>query len=257
MNTETVTTHTAAGAQLPQPPVDHLLQAYRAQWRSDWIGAAAAASAALEADPRLVPAYLVRGLARRVTGDLDGAISDYSAVVADDLDPGCASAWEFRGASRTSLAINMPDGAARDAMLAAAEQDYRQAIRLDPQNDQPRLSMVETALITDRSTAALAHAGEAWGSLGSAKGRLIAAWLGSLAALAAGRPARAWAAYRRTLRLRDVRLERLSWCVIEVNGWLGRREKSMAACSDPVLREMLAVHELFLSHFEEGGPLLR
>lgn len=233
---------------------EQLLLAYRAQSRRDWTSSAQAAAAALEADPALVAGYTTRALARRVMGDLDGAIADYTTVV-ERLDPGNAEAWEFRGATRSSLAAGL-EGEVRLALLALAEQDYLRAKELNPQEDRLKLSLIETALCCDRPLAALAHAGDAWGSLHTPDARVIAAWLGSLAALGVeGLPRRSWQAYRKALRVREVRLCELQWSVIEVNGWLRRLETRPPAGGAQTMGEMFAIHELFLSHFERG-PLL-
>src|SRR5205814_10470211 len=69
-------------------------------------GAIADSTKAIEIDPRLVGAYITRGLARRKKGDLDGAIADYTKSIA--IDPNYADgynalAWLLATASRDSI----------------------------------------------------------------------------------------------------------------------------------------------------------
>ncbi|OGA98186.1 MAG: hypothetical protein A3E25_20910 [Burkholderiales bacterium RIFCSPHIGHO2_12_FULL_69_20] len=230
-----------------------LLAAKLCEWRGQWPEAARLASVALEQDDRILEAYQQRALARRLLGDLDGAIEDYDRSI--QIDPLCDWAWEFRGACRSTLAGRLP----RDQMLdlqAKAELDYRQAAKLDPANERATLSMIEAAICADRYRAAFGYAGEAWSAIRCPRLRVVAAWLGCIAGILAERPPRTWDRYLQALRARQSSLGPLTWCVAEINSALRRLEaEGRHDCG--TLARLTEVHDLFLSHFGEGGPALR
>ena len=104
--------------------------------RRDWRTAETLASQAIEADPELVDAYMARGLARRVRGDLAGAEDDYSAAI--QHDPALAAAFKWRAGVRSCRAAYLR-GEAAERYLLAAESDFRQAVLLNPGDEQARL----------------------------------------------------------------------------------------------------------------------
>jgi len=230
-----------------------LLAAKLCEWRSDWPEAARLASVALEQDDRVLDAYQQRALARRLMGDLAGAIGDYDRCI--QIDPSCTWAWEFRGACRSTLAGRLP----RDQMLELQEQaelDYRQAVRLDPANERATLSMIEAAICADRFLAAFGCAGEAWSVVRCPRLRVVGAWLGCIAGILAERQPRTWDRYLQALRARQSTLGPLTWCVAEINSVLRRlEEEGRHDCG--TLARLAEVHEIFLSHFAEGGPALQ
>lgn len=229
-----------------------LMRAKMYEWFGDWSNAERFATIAVEGAPALVPAYLVRALARRVQGNLEGAICDYEKAI--ELDPQCELAWEFRGACRSTLAARLPREKAR-ALQARAEQDFRQAVLLDPTNEQAALSMVEAAICAERYREAFGHAGECWRTVSGLSQRVICAWLGCIAGLLARRPPQTWQQYTEILRRRETTLSQTAWCTAEINGVIARLFESKAYDAD-TLAEIEAVHNLFLGHFEQGGPVL-
>ena len=94
----------------------HLAQ--DALYRSDWDGAIALASRAIEVDPGFALAWLARGTARHAKADLD-SLADF--VRATELDPKNAKAWSGRAAAHN---------AREDWDEAIA--DASKAIELDP-----------------------------------------------------------------------------------------------------------------------------
>lgn len=239
----------------------HMRGARFAMMLGDLAAAVRMTTLAIETDPRAAEGYQLRALCRRMDGDLQGAIADYTHVI-EHLDPGRACCWEFRGATRASLAAGAADEEVRSAWLAAAEADYRQAQELDPDEDRLRLALIETSLCANRPTFALAHAGVAWNAVTEPGSRLVCAWLGSLAALACvadlpdDRAAPDWRHYRAELERRAHTLDALAWSLVEVNGWIRQRDEAMTPGWARVRDEVAWVHELFLSHFEAPGPRL-
>jgi len=107
-------------APLLSPVVDTYLERGNAESKAgDWNGAIANFTRILAIAPQSSVAYRDRGTARQSKGDLDGAIKDYSQALA--IDPQMAAAYESRGNAKA--AKNDPDGAIAD---------YTQAVHFDP-----------------------------------------------------------------------------------------------------------------------------
>jgi tetratricopeptide (TPR) repeat protein len=109
-----------AAAPLVLPMADtYLEQGVALSQKGDWDGAIADFTHVLAIDPQSSAAYSDRGAARQSKGDLDGAIKDYTQALA--IDPQMTAAYEGRGNAKA--ARNDLDGAIAD---------YTQAIHLDP-----------------------------------------------------------------------------------------------------------------------------
>lgn len=233
-----------------------LLEIQVREWHGDWPSVERLASTAIERDDELADAYMRRALARRILNVLqgpEGAIADYDRCI--DIDPLNACAWEFRGGCRSTLAGRLPREH-RIVMQALAEQDYRQAAQLDPANEQVGLSMIEAAICAGRYREAFGYAGEAWSTVRSPCRRVVGAWLGCIAGILAKRPRRIWDKYHQALQARQAELGALAWSVTEISAALELLQGE-GTCPPEALAELQDVHELFLSHFEEGGPILR
>lgn len=239
--------------------VDHydaraaLWQAKMCECSGDWSGAENFATIALEADPTLVGAYCQRALARRILGNLGGAIADYDQVLVHD--PQYAPGLHFRGACRSTLAARLPREEAR-TLQAEAERDFRRAVRLEPSNEQAALSMVEAAICAERYREAFGYAGECWRNLRQGSNRVICAWLGCIAAILARRPRKTWQCYIELLQRREVMLPRMAWCITEINGVIACLYE-IRTCDASTLAEIEVVHNIFVGHFGEMGPLLQ
>jgi len=106
--------------ELKSPVVDtYLEQGSAKSAKGDWNGAIADFTQVLAIDPGSSIAYNDRASARQSKGDLDGAIKDYSQALV--LDPQMAAAYNGRGNAKA--AKNDPDSAIAD---------FNQAVRLDP-----------------------------------------------------------------------------------------------------------------------------
>ncbi|MCM8595661.1 tetratricopeptide repeat protein [Accumulibacter sp.] len=231
------------------------LNARMACERRDWRTAETLASQAIDADPELVDAYMARGLARRVRGDLAGAEDDYSAAI--QRDPALAAAFKWRAGVRSSRAAYL-HGEAAERHLLAAERDFRQAVLLDPGDEQARLGLLEAALCAGRYKEAFASAAECWREFRTPGCQVIAAWLGCLAALLRQPPPppsrhRQWFGL---LQKRQSVLPSLEWSVIEVSQLIARVAGEDSDYDPKTLAEIRLVHDLFLSHFEGGRPVL-
>jgi tetratricopeptide (TPR) repeat protein len=107
-------------APLVSPVVDSYLQWGNAKLKGGmWDGAIADFTQVLAINPHSSVAYTDRALARESKGDLDGAIKDYSQALT--VDPRMAQALEGRGNAKASK--NDLDGAIAD---------YNQAVKIDP-----------------------------------------------------------------------------------------------------------------------------
>ena len=109
-----------SAAPLFLPMVDtYLEQGNALSQKGDWDGAIADFTQVLAIDPQSSAAYGDRGAARQSKGDLDGAVKDYTQALA--IDPQMAAAYEGRGNAKA--ARNDLDGAIAD---------YTQAVEIDP-----------------------------------------------------------------------------------------------------------------------------
>jgi tetratricopeptide (TPR) repeat protein len=233
-----------------------LLAVQLREWRGDWAGAAELATLAIQHDDQLTGAYMHRALARRVMGKLsgpDGAIADYDRCI--DIDPLIACAWELRGGCRSTLAGRLPREQ-RIALQTLAEQDYRQAALLEPTNERVALALIEAAICAGRYREAFGYAGEAWSHVRGPSQRVVAAWLGCIAGVLANRPRPTWDRYHQALQVRQAELGALTWCVAEINAALELLQAE-GGCAQETLATLQGVQDLFLSHFEDGGPMLR
>lgn len=109
-----------SAAPLLSPVVDTYLERGAAKSiKGDWDGAIADFTQVLAIDPHSSVAYEDRGATRQSKGDPDGAIKDYTQALA--IDPHMASAYNGRGNAR--ITKNDLDGAIAD---------YTQAVSLEP-----------------------------------------------------------------------------------------------------------------------------
>lgn len=191
---------------------------------------------------------MLRALARRMLGELDRAIQDYTAVI--EADPQNAAAWMFRGACRHQLASSS-EGADVDTLLQQAHADYKRAAELQPDEEQAGLALLEFEVCTDRHLEAIGTSGELWNHVQDPRFKLVCAWLAALALILAGRPESRWARYRDVLTNDQTRLTRTSWCVVEVDSYLKRLEGKGL---DPArLAAAKEIHRLFLKHFTDDS----
>jgi len=106
---------------LLSPVVDTYLERGNAESKKgDWNGAIADFTQVLAIDPQSSVAYNNRGAVRQSKGDLDGALKDYTQALA--IDPQMAAAYDGRGNVKTTR--NDLDGAIAD---------YTRAVHFDPQ----------------------------------------------------------------------------------------------------------------------------
>ena len=108
------------GSSLSVPVVETYLQEGKAKFdKSDWDGAIEQFSQVIALDPKQVIAYSNRAMARSKKGDQDGAIADFTQALS--LDPRLAEAYYNRGEAK-----------AVKGDTEGAEADYTQAANLDP-----------------------------------------------------------------------------------------------------------------------------
>jgi len=85
---------------------------------------------------------------------------------------------------------------------------------------------------------------------------VICAWLGALAALAAGGQQARWTEYRTLLAARETALSPTAWGLVEVEQWLDRQRRD-TSFDRGALASIEEIHRLFLAHFGEAGPEIR
>jgi tetratricopeptide (TPR) repeat protein len=231
------------------------LEAARLSLRyQSWERARASASDAIQANPALVEAYMIRAIASRVLDELDAAIADYTRVV--ELDPQRGEAWLFRGACKTQKASEVRDPARACELLALAHPDYQRAAELKPDDEQVGLALLELEICIGKYREAVATTGLWWNRIDPANYKLICAWLGAIAFILAGRPEAKWAHFRHLLEQDEPRLGVTDWSVVEISRTL-ERLASDPGCDRDSLAQARAMHELFLRHFPERGPAIR
>jgi tetratricopeptide (TPR) repeat protein len=109
-----------AASTLLAPVIDTYLERGDAKAKKgDWNGAIADFTQVLAIDPQSSIAYNDRGAVRQSKGDLDGALKDYTQALA--IDPQMAAAYDGRGNVKA---------AGNDLVGAIA--DYTQAVHFDP-----------------------------------------------------------------------------------------------------------------------------
>lgn len=105
----------------PNHAAAHRLRGDAKRLSGDPDGAIADYTEAIRLDPRSAEAFAMRGFAKRDKGDWKGALADYSEAIR--LHPGYADAYALRSTARKALDDK-----------AGAWADIEEAIRLDPNN---------------------------------------------------------------------------------------------------------------------------
>lgn len=118
----------AAAVSMDDPRL-WLLRGQARRQSGDPTGAAGDFGQAIERNPALAPAWVGRGLCRRATGDLNGALEDFDMALR--LGPASASLFINRGLTHKALAQDRPSNEARP-FLEAARADYDAALQLEP-----------------------------------------------------------------------------------------------------------------------------
>jgi tetratricopeptide (TPR) repeat protein len=118
-----------AAATEDHDPRFYVLRGQARRQSGDAEGAAGDFGVALQRDPTLAAAWSGRGLCRRALGDLAGAIEDFDAALRHTKPS--APLFINRGLTRRALAQQLPSGQA-NALLEAARADYDAALALDP-----------------------------------------------------------------------------------------------------------------------------
>lgn len=110
-------------------PRFYVLRGQARRQSGDSHGAASDFGLAIERDPSLAAAYSGRGLCRRALGDLAGALEDFSTTLT--LATPTAPILINRGLTRRALAQELPSAEAQP-LLEAARGDYDAALALEP-----------------------------------------------------------------------------------------------------------------------------
>jgi tetratricopeptide (TPR) repeat protein len=230
----------------------------------DWRRARQAASQALELNPALVDAYLIRGFCGRKLGDFHEALAEYTRAI--ELDSQQGRAWLDRGAVKVLIAYSIDDPQQAAAgppyrkycpeavqWLLEAHVDYDKGARLDPDDDSAGLSLLELEIILDRHKEAVARAAEWWNRVQEPGKRMACAWLGAVAFILAGKKERHWAQFREHLERNSTPP---AWEPEQIDGYLARVQKERK-CPSASLADTQRVHALFLSRYrspKEASP---
>jgi tetratricopeptide (TPR) repeat protein len=219
----------------------------------DWKRARDCATQAIRIAPHLIDGYMLRALALRVVGDLDGGIEDYTKVI--ELDQQHGEAWMFRGACKTQKASSIQERAQALSLLKDAHPDYQRAAELMPDNEQAGLALLELEICAGKYREAVGTTGVWWNRIQAPGNKVICAWLASIAFILAGRPTQKWAHFRQLLESDSTRLSPTEWSVAEISGALQDLTQRRAADPDR-LAALTDVHKLFLRHFTKEGPAI-
>jgi len=186
-----------------------------------------------------------RGWLRRLTGDLDGAISDYDNAIA--LSPDDADLYCNRGACLAHRMSNLPelDRSTRVKCLAQVIDNYHASVERDPGNASAWLALVEAHLLQHDWDAAIANYALCRPYINTDQYRLVRAWLGCLAMCLAGDAIDE--EDEALMHDNRIKLQHTSWCVAEIDSLLD--ELGSDGCSNAMLVNALELHRLFLDHF--------
>jgi len=221
----------------------------------DYKRAKACATEAIQANPKLIDAYMVRALAYRMTSDLDHAIEDYSKVIDQDSENNLA--WMFRGACKCQKASALK-GQKKETLMSEAHPDYKRASELRPDDELAGLALLELEIIIDKYLEAIGTGGIWWNRIQGGGNKIICAWLAALANIFAGRPARRWNHYKEFLENDKTQLRTNDWCVAEIDSYIKDYNNKHRNDENKleVIENIKNIHNLFLSHFTDEKPLL-
>jgi len=256
-------TRQAAGDEA-RDPVALLEQGRVLMQAGDWAGARRAASQALENNPTLIDAHMLRGFCGRKLGDFHEALADYTRAI--ELDSQHGRAWLDRGAVKVLIAYSIDEPLQAAAgppyrkycpeavqWLLEAHVDYDKGAHLDPDDDSAGLSLLELEIILDRHKEAVARAAEWRNRIPEPGKRMACAWLGAIAFILAGKKERHWAQFREHLERNSTTP---AWEPEQIDGYLARVQKE-GKCPPARLADAQRVHTLFLSRYrssKEASP---
>ena len=146
-------------------------------FKSDFDGELQDATRALELDRRLALAWAARGAPRAQKGDVDGAVADATRAI--ELDPGLALGWINRGAARSmkgegdAAIADLTRGIELDPgySVAWSERGYLRGAKDDWQGQVADMS--KAIELDPGCAAAWAHRGAARGQLGDLDAALV------------------------------------------------------------------------------------
>ena len=205
----------------------------------------------IEQDSTAIYILQRRGLMRRLTGDFNGAISDYNQAI--EMSPDDAGLYCERGAclAHQLSHITSIDRYTKTASLERIIADYNASVERDPSNDSAWLAIVETRLLQHDWDTAISSYALCRPYIRSDQYLLVRAWLGCLALCLAGDKIEA----EDSAPLDDMRikLHTTSWCVPEVDRLLDELQND--GNSIPTLDCAMKIQHRFLDHFSEK-PIL-
>jgi len=202
----------------------------------------------IKIDNSVVEAFMIRGRCNRLKykHDCDAAIADFSKVI--ELDPENATAWRYRGTSKTLKASEAGEKEKIDLWTSAIE-DFKRAGELRPDEEYIGLDILELEICLGKYREAVGSLGIWWNRIKNQKNKLVCAWLGSLAQILAERPERKWAHMKDILSSDQPRFTHGDWTITEIDLHLKYLEKNNLHSEK--LDSLKTVHELFMSHFQD------
>lgn len=189
-----------------------------------------------------------RGMLRRLTGNLTGAITDYDQAI--ELSPDDASLYCERGACLAHRMSNTPDldKQAKMQCLAQVIGDYQACVERDPTNASAWLALVEAHLLQHDWDAAITGYAQCRPYIKTDQYLLVRAWLGCLAMCLANELTE-----DEDIALlydKRIKLHHTSWCIAEIDTLLD--ELARGGYDNAALGCAMEFQQQFLSHFIES-----
>jgi hypothetical protein len=124
-----------------------------------------------------------------------------------------------------------------------------------PDNEQAGLALLEFEICAGKYREAVGTTGVWWNRIQTPGNKVICAWLASIAFILAGRPAQKWTHFRQFLESDSTKMSSTEWSVAEISAAIQDLASRGVVDSDK-LSGIKDVHELFLRHFNDGGPAI-
>jgi hypothetical protein len=163
------------------------------------------------------------------------------------LDPENETAWRYHGTTTTLKAAGT-DPKTKNELWNKALLDFRRSAELQPTVEYIGLDLLELEICLGKYKDAVGTFGEWWSRVQSPKNKLVCAWLGAIALILAGKPARRWVQLRDLLENDSIRLTAGDWTITEMDRYIRGTRQEDRDQFDSVIK----IHELFLKHFSKS-----
>ena len=181
--------------------------------------------------------------------DWDAAEIFYTKAI--KADPKNAKMYIFRGGVRSARAQSIKDKKYYLEALAAAVKDYRKAHRLDPNDGEAAVSLLEAEICSGRIRAAAADARKLWNKIQEESWKALCAWMGAVACALQGIPEKKWEHFRSALPGAAMSIGATSWNTGDIEKYL--TDYAPARWPADRARQALDIHRSVVGGLTESG----